>query len=108
MLESEKDTSKLLTQKEVSVIASGTLVSGSQQTSQDENIIRHHTPHHKVLPLDNLLRARLPRSFVRSSRQLFQSIFLAVNIIALLFSRVCSLEMNLINRDERTYRHQKI
>lgn len=107
-LESEKDTSKLLTQKEVSIIASGTLVSGSQQTSQDENIIRHHTPHYKVLPLDNLLRARLPRSFVRSSRRLFQSIFLAVNIIALLSLRVCSLEINLINRDQRTYRHQKI
>ena len=84
-LESEKDTSKLLTQKEISVIASGTLVTASQQTSQDENIIRHHTPHHKVLRLDNLTNGKVAAFVCAVIKKLFQSIFLAVNIIALLF-----------------------
>ena len=50
-LESDKETSKVLTQKEVNISTSGTLAGGSQETSQDENVIRHHTPHHKVQPL---------------------------------------------------------
>jgi len=57
-LESSKDTSKVLTQKEVSMITSGTSTGGSQEASQDENIIRHHTPHHKVRSLVSWLKER--------------------------------------------------
>ena len=57
-MESERETSKMLTQKEVSIITSGSSTGRSQGASQDENIIRHHTPHHKVHPLFNSLKAR--------------------------------------------------
>jgi hypothetical protein len=50
-LKSDKETSKVLTQKEVSITTSGTLAGGSQEMPQDENVIRHHTPHHKVQTL---------------------------------------------------------
>jgi hypothetical protein len=57
-MESERETSKVLTQKEVSIITSGSSAGGSQGASQDENIIRHHTPHHKVHPIVSSLKAR--------------------------------------------------
>jgi len=64
-MESEKETSKVLTQREVSAITSGTMVGGSQESSSDENIVRHHTPHHKVPTPVSFLKVRLPRSFAR-------------------------------------------
>ena len=55
-LESERETSKVFTQKEVSTITSGTSAVGSQETFQDEDTIRHHTPHHKVHALGSGLK----------------------------------------------------
>jgi hypothetical protein len=57
-MESERETSRVLTQKEVSIVTSGSSAGGGQGASQDENIIRHHIPHHKVHPLVNSLKPR--------------------------------------------------
>jgi hypothetical protein len=47
-LESVRETSKLLTQKEVSNVTMGSSNGEGGVKSKDEDIIRHHTPHHKV------------------------------------------------------------
>jgi hypothetical protein len=44
----EKEVSKELTQKEISIISTNTSEGDIQLTSTDGNIIQHHTPSHKV------------------------------------------------------------
>jgi hypothetical protein len=44
----EKEVSKELTQKEISIISTNTSDGDIQLTSADGDIIQHHTPSHKV------------------------------------------------------------
>jgi hypothetical protein len=47
MVNDEKETSKELTQKEISTISTR-MSEDIQSMYKDEDLIRHHTPHHKV------------------------------------------------------------
>ena len=91
-LHNEKEKSKELTQKEISILSARALDEGVPVTSQDCDIIRHHTPQYKVQSPAYGTQVRSLRSSVQLSKKLFRLPSLEAIIISHLFSKVTGVK----------------